>query len=411
MGILGDAVQQARQFQGLALEQNQLKQQQQLAERQRLGMEALNRYRETAQAGAPDENAMTVALINNPEAASAVLSHVGIQDKRQKQDAASFALRAATIADNPQQFMQAIDSRIAYLQQAGRNPKDTIALREQYAAGDIAGAKQALKSISAALVGDGSLDKSAYEMTFGKAPESMNEYQKANIEIDKQRLALQQSQLAQTGGMSVDQWKWKTYQELLNTDPAKAKAFGRANGFEPVSVDAAAQGAVAEAKTSGKINAERVGETKKAIKMNDQVLQYAKTAEELLPKATGSGVGSVVDAAGRVVGVSSKSAEAAAKLKTLSGWLVSNVPRMEGPQSNVDVQNYQKMAGDIGNDRLTIEERMASLNALKQLIQSQKDLNSQVLSGKMQSVYDPNYVPTQAPAAPATSRFKIEVVQ
>lgn len=52
--------------------------------------------------------------------------------------------------------------------------------------------------------------------------------------------------------VGVDQWKWETYQKLRETDPAMAKEFGRANGFQPVSADASAQGAVAEAKASGK---------------------------------------------------------------------------------------------------------------------------------------------------------------
>lgn len=237
-GILGDALQTARQFQGLAMGANQLRQAEQQQEQQKLGFEALKRYQETAQAGNPDNNAMTTALIYNPEAAQTVLAHIGIQDKRQKQDAASFALRAATIADNPQQFMQAIDSRIAYLQQAGRDPKDTIALREQYAAGDTAGAKAALKSVAAALVGDGTLDKSAYEMAFGKAPESLTEWQKANLDLDKQRLGLEERRLTamQSGGVqgagTSTQKDWQTYQSLLQSDPERAKAFGRAAGFE-----------------------------------------------------------------------------------------------------------------------------------------------------------------------------------
>lgn len=52
--------------------------------------------------------------------------------------------------------------------------------------------------------------------------------------------------------VGVDQWKWETYLGLLETNPERAKEFGRANGFQPVSADAAAQGAVAEAKASGK---------------------------------------------------------------------------------------------------------------------------------------------------------------
>lgn len=257
MTILGDAIQQARQFQGLALEKNRINQEQQAAERQRLGVEALNRYRETAQAGTPDENAMTTALIYNPEAAQTVLAHIGIQDKRQKQDAASFALRAATIADNPQQFMQAIDSRIAYLQQAGRDPKDTIALREQYAAGDTAGAKAALKSVAAALVGDGTLDKSAYEMAFGKAPESLTEWQKANLDLDKQRLALQQSQLA---NQQARDNSYVTYMSTpdgivaLNSRKAEAIPITGPTGTPLVkaSDDPTLQGRITQEKTSGK---------------------------------------------------------------------------------------------------------------------------------------------------------------
>lgn len=413
MGILGDAVQQARQFQGLAAVQQQMRQQQEQADNMKLGTTALQKYRESLQAGTPDENSMTTALIYHPEAAKNVLAHIGIQDKQQKTDAASFAIRAASIADDPQAFNSALDARIAYLQQSGRNPADSMRLKEIYAQNPEA-AKKELKGVAAALVGDGTLEKAAFDSAFGPAPGSMNEYQKASLELDKQRLALQQSQMAN------QQSRDNSYYTFGQTAQGIVRQNARTGEVELVTdqtgkpivgatADPTLQGRITESEKTGALNAERVGETKKAIKMNDQVLQYAKTAEELLPQATGSGVGSVVDAAGRVVGVSSKSAEAAAKLKTLSGWLVSNVPRMEGPQSNVDVQNYQKMAGDIGNDRLTIEERMASLNALKQLISSQKDLNSQVLSGKMQSVYDPNYQPP-APAQ-GGSKYKIEVVQ
>ena len=406
-GILGDALQTARQFQGLAAVEQQMRQQQEQADNMKLGTTALQKYRESLQSGTPDENSMTTALIYHPEAAKNVLAHIGIQDKQQKTDAASFAIRAASIADDPQAFNSALDARISYLQQSGRNPADSIRLKEIYAQNPEA-AKKELKGVAAALVGDGTLEKAAFDSVFGPAPGSMDEYQKAMVRLKEQEISAQQARQAQDNSYyTFGQTAGGIVRQNARTGAIERVTDAQGNPIIGAAADPTLQGKITEAEKTGAFNAERVSETKKAIKMNDQVLQYTKTAEDLLPKATGSGVGAAVDAAGRLVGVSSKSSEAAAKLKTLSGWLVSNVPRMEGPQSNVDVQNYQKMAGDIGNDRLTIEERMASLNALKQLISSQKDLNSQVLSGKMQSVYDPNY----QPPAQGGSKYKIEVVQ
>lgn len=231
MGILGDAVQQARQFQGLAAVQQQMRQQQEQADNMKLGTTALQKYRESLQAGTPDENSMTTALIYHPEAAKNVLAHIGIQDKQQKTDAASFAIRAASIADDPQAFNSALDARIAYLQQSGRNPADSMRLKEIYSQNPEA-AKKELKGVAAALVGDGTLEKAAFDSAFGPAPGSMNEYQKASLELDKQRLGLEQQRLATgIGQLTADERNWNRYQELLKTDPKQARQFGVAKGF------------------------------------------------------------------------------------------------------------------------------------------------------------------------------------
>jgi hypothetical protein len=71
---------------------------------------------------------------------------------------------------------------------------------------------------------------------------------------------------------------------------------------------------------------------------------------------------------GRLIGAPTDSSLATNKLKTISGWLVSNIPRMEGPQSDFDVKNYQQMAGDIGDPTKTIEERLAAFNTIKQIV-------------------------------------------
>jgi hypothetical protein len=108
-----------------------------------------------------------------------------------------------------------------------------------------------------------------------------------------------------------------------------------------------------------------------------QMLSALTDAENILKggRATASGIGNVVDAGARVVGVSTPGAQDAARLESLSGWLVSNVPRMEGPQSNYDVQNYMTMAGKVGDRTTPIPERMAALQEVRRLQQKYASIN------------------------------------
>jgi hypothetical protein len=93
-----------------------------------------------------------------------------------------------------------------------------------------------------------------------------------------------------------------------------------------------------------------------------------KTVDDLIDESTGSLVGTGIDLLGSSVGISSQSSRAAKQLETLSGWLVSNVPRMEGPQSNFDVENYKVMAGMIGNPKAPAEDKKAALTTLKEIV-------------------------------------------
>lgn len=108
-----------------------------------------------------------------------------------------------------------------------------------------------------------------------------------------------------------------------------------------------------------------------------QMMSALTDAESILKggRATASGIGNVVDAGARVVGVSTPGAQDAARLESLSGWLVSNVPRMEGPQSNFDVQNYMTMAGKVGDRTTPIAERMAALAEVRKLQQKYAGIN------------------------------------
>ena len=81
-----------------------------------------------------------------------------------------------------------------------------------------------------------------------------------------------------------------------------------------------------------------------------------------------------MDSGARMVGASSKSAQTAAQLETLAGWLTSNVPRMEGPQGVQDVVLYQQMAAKIGDRSIPIRERMAALDTLEKLQSSYTEI-------------------------------------
>lgn len=132
------------------------------------------------------------------------------------------------------------------------------------------------------------------------------------------------------------------------------------------------------AKAAASNEADRKNEAKKGINRSEQLMSNIEEAEKLIPKATGSYAGAARDIAGRLVGVSTDKSEASAKLDTLAGWMVANVPRMEGPQSNIDVQNYQTMAAKVGDRTIPTDERLAALSVLKKLQAKYSDLNKDI---------------------------------
>lgn len=118
-------------------------------------------------------------------------------------------------------------------------------------------------------------------------------------------------------------------------------------------------------------------ERKERERQGQQMLSVMGQARKILQEGdpTGSGVGAAVDAAGRAVGVSTPGAQTAAQLEALSGWLVANVPRMEGPQSNMDVENYKTMAGKIGMRNVPVSERLAALKVVEELQRKYASIN------------------------------------
>lgn len=105
---------------------------------------------------------------------------------------------------------------------------------------------------------------------------------------------------------------------------------------------------------------------KKAVQAGNMA-DYIKQAESLLDKASGSYLGAAASKTKQAFGVSDETTQANQQLKLISGWMVSNVPRMEGPQSEYDVRNYMEMAGKVGDETTPIGDRKAALRVLMDL--------------------------------------------
>lgn len=106
-------------------------------------------------------------------------------------------------------------------------------------------------------------------------------------------------------------------------------------------------------------------------KSQQQVLGAANAvleAKDIIPKSTGGAIGTGVDMALGAFGVGTEGAKNIAKLDVIGAKLVSNVPRFEGPQSNIDVQMYRQAAADVSNPLKPASVRMAALRTAAELI-------------------------------------------
>jgi hypothetical protein len=126
---------------------------------------------------------------------------------------------------------------------------------------------------------------------------------------------------------------------------------------------------IEEKKVEAKERALATSDAKKKGIKADNALDILGQAEMLLPKASEGWGGAISSAAKGAAGMSDQNTQANEQLRLLSGWLVSNVPRMEGPQSDFDVQNYRTMAADLGNITKPIGDRLAALQGLRALQQ------------------------------------------
>lgn len=90
-------------------------------------------------------------------------------------------------------------------------------------------------------------------------------------------------------------------------------------------------------------------------------------AEKYIGGATGSAVGNLADMATGALGVSLPGAQNIARLKTLEAGLVMGMPRLEGPQSNLDQQLYREAAGQIGNPNVPPQTKKAAIETIRKI--------------------------------------------
>lgn len=140
----------------------------------------------------------------------------------------------------------------------------------------------------------------------------------------------------------------------------------------------AAEAAAARVRAEGTARADVERDTTRQAdsKRYGQMRAGIDRAIDLLKEGpTASGVGTGVDFAANLFGMSTNGADLASQLSTLSGWLTANTPRMEGPQSNVDVQQYAIMAGTVGDKTKPVSQRLAAAEEVKKLQDKYAELN------------------------------------
>ena len=127
--------------------------------------------------------------------------------------------------------------------------------------------------------------------------------------------------------------------------------------------------AVAEQKPAAIARGTDAATTVKNQSFADRTYSLMKPINDAILQSTGSTLGAGVDAVAAAIGKSTEGSKAIARLNVLSYGILSNIPRFEGPQSDIDVQMYKQAAGDFNNRKLPVEDRLAALDALRTILQ------------------------------------------
>lgn len=396
---LADMVKNMQGLQAIAINKQAMRDREIEQKKRETGIEALRKYYDSEAVGNPDMGAFYTAVTNVPDAAKNVLDGLGIVDEQRGKDAAQFAIQASRLTENPEQFMQLAANRVAYLQKAGRDPSDTLALIQQYQAGDKKGVLNNLQGVSAALVAAGHMNPKAYEMAY---PEAISELDKQKLALQNRELDLRGKQLAASSTQKPGdiERNWAIYQELKKTDPEAAARFGNAARFEPQSGDIELQQKLAEAKTSGKTISEAKANLPKIESANKFVNGYVDAVLKhpgrpwstgllsLAPTVRGTKQADFRNKMDQIGGQSFLQA-----FETLRGG--GQITQIEGEKATAAINRMKASTSD--------EEFNSAAQDFKNVVESALKNARDLASGK-------SLAPTQE-QPPASSKYKIEVMQ
>lgn len=125
------------------------------------------------------------------------------------------------------------------------------------------------------------------------------------------------------------------------------------------------------AEAEGAASGQAVGTAQGAILSRafnaDNIGDILDIAEPLIDEATGSGTGAARDKLAAFFGESTTGAQAIAQLLPLQAAIMLNQPRMEGPQSDRDVQLYREAAGQLGDPAVPRETKKAAIRTIRRL--------------------------------------------
>ena len=164
------------------------------------------------------------------------------------------------------------------------------------------------------------------------------------------------------------------------------------------------QGDIASAKFQGEAEAKRGFNMAGA----SDIVNNARSILSGKIPPTGSGIGTSVDAAGAVVGYTPKGASQDDQLRAISGQLVAKMPRMEGPQSDRDVQLYTQMAGQIGDSTIPVKRRLEALQTVEGIIKKYEPKKAMGVSQDQQALQWANANPNDPRARAIKQKLGVE---
>lgn len=115
----------------------------------------------------------------------------------------------------------------------------------------------------------------------------------------------------------------------------------------------------------------QTGASPKDVQQVTGAVNAVLEAAPIIPKSTGSLVGRGMDLAAGAFGFGTEGAKNTARLEVIGAKLTANVPRFEGPQSNIDVQFYKQAAADVANPLKPDSVRLEALRTAAQLIKKE----------------------------------------